>query len=277
MSIFSETTCLKSELLNKIIELMVASGWKNISSDPTTDFVVMQSAGESGDKNLVFQIRSTATNNANDIVTTASNIMSYRLIGNYIPGEEGVAGVTDRPKETWRALQIAPGAAVDPSVELTLWYSVNKDRIIFNIYTPESLNLGPVLFYIGLPTTFTSEPDSRGLIFMTSHVSPYSNQVHITDNVAELPSLTTSTSITNLYAAPPKSPNSAGLHTPFELAYGNTSVGKRGQIDSLLFLPNNSINDGDIVNAGSKRYRGTLLALSSNNSFPVNCILYRIS
>lgn len=278
MSIFSQTTCLKSEILTKMIELMTAAGWTDISSNATTDFFVMNSKGENNDKNLVFQIRSTSTTNANDVHSTTAVPMSYRLIGGYTPAETpDTAGVFDRPNETWRLMSIASSTVVDPAVELTLWYSVNRDRAIFNIYTPESLNMLPVLIYIGLPTVYTSEPNSRGLVVMTSYASSFSNSVHVTDNVPELPSLSASTTIPNNITLAPRSPNSAGIHTPSELQYANNAIGIRGKLDSILFLPNNSISDGDILKMGAKRYRATQLGTSGNNSYPSNCVVYQIS
>lgn len=278
MSIFTQTTCLKSEISSKMVELMTAAGWKNISSNPTTDFIVMHSKGEAGDKDLVFQFRPLSTTNTNPVESTLHNIMSYRLINGYTPSEiPDTAGTFERPSEAWRLMHIAQGSSIDPSVELVLWYTVNKDRAIFNIYTPESLNILPVLIYVGLPTHYTSEPNSRGLVVMTSYTSSYANSVHISDNVAELPTATASLSITNTHPTIPKSPNSAGVHTPFEVYYGNASVGIRGKIDSIYFLPNNSINDGDILRLGSKRFRATQISISGNNSFPTNNIIYQIS
>ena len=279
MSIFTEGSCLKSELLPKIVEIMVAAGWRNISSNPATEGYVMYSKGESGDKDLVFQIRPLPVNGAvaGDIHTSTAVVMSTRLIGGYTPNEtEGVDGVIDRPAEVWRALPIAP-AVVSHEVELNYWYSVNKDRIIFNIYTPESLALLPVLFYIGIPTAYNSEPKSRGLVYGVSMTATTANNLLITDNVAELPSVVASFVIPNQVALPPKSPNSAGKHTPVECLYGNAAVGIRGKIDSLLFLPNGSINNGDILRVGAKRFRATSLAISGANAFPSSVILYQIS
>lgn len=281
MSIFTEGTCLKSGLLPKIVEIMVAAGWRNISSNPATEGFVMHSKGESGDKDLVFQIRSLPVNGAvaGDIHTSTAVVMSTRLVGGYTPSAtQGVDGTFERSvtTEVWRALPIAP-STVAQEVELNYWYSVNKDRIIFNIYTPESLALLPVLFYIGLPTTYNSEPKSRGLVFATSMTATTANNLLITDNVAELPSVTASFAIPNQITLPPKSPNSAGKHTPVECLYGNAAVGIRGKIDSLLFLPNGSINNGDILRVGAKRFRATNLAVSGSNAFPSSVILYQIS
>lgn len=279
MSIFLEGKCTKEELFNRIVDIMKSAGWKNISSAPTTEFAVMQSTGELGDKNLVFQMRPRAVNGADntDIGTNTTSLMTYRLINGYTPSETtGTAGTFERPNEAWRHLHIGAGA-MNPQVELKYWYSVNKNRVIFVIYPPESLNLQPTAFYIGEPITYTSEPNSKGVIAMTTYYSSFSNQVHISDEVAELPSLTASKALTNIFTLPPKSPNSAGIHTPFELMFGDAAVGIRGKIDSLYFLPTNSINDGDILKFGSKRYRAVVFAVYSNNSFPTNTFIIQIS
>lgn len=277
MTIFSEDKCLKSELPNKIVQLMESTGWENVSSNYATDYYVMQSNGEQGDKDLFFQFRPLAVNGTGEITTTTAFVMSYRLINGYTPSETvDTAGVFERPSEAWKIMNITAGA-VDPSVELNLWYSVNKDRLILNIYAPESLNISPIMLYIGLPTHYTSEPKSRGLVVLTSYGANTANVVMASDTVAELPSLPASTTFPIQHSLAPKSPNSAGLHTPCELFYGNAQVGVRGKIDSLYFLPNNSINDGDILKLGANRYRATNLAVSGNSCFPSNVIIYRIS
>lgn len=279
MSIFLEGKCLKSELFDRIVELMESAGWRNISSDPTNEYAVMHSTGELGDKNLVFQFRPVAVNGAanTDIRTTTASMMTYRLINGYTPAEEeNTAGTFERPNEAWRHLHIMT-AAMQPTVEISYWYSINKNRVIFVFYAPESLNLAPASFYIGLPTHYTSEPESRGVIAMTSYYSTFANQVHISDEVAELPSITASKALTNLYTLPPKTPNSAGVHTPFELMFGDASVGIRGKLDSLYFLPNNVVNDGDILRFGAKRYRAVVLGIYSSNSFPTNTFIFQIS
>ena len=279
MSIFTQTTSLKSDLAITIIDLLEKAGWNNVSSNYSTDFYVMNSKGETGDKDLYFQFRPTSTTNTNDVTSTTATIMSYRLINGYTPNEtDGVAGTFARTtSEAWRTWQIAQGTTVDPAVELNLWFSINKDRAIFNIYTPESLSLLPTLFYIGLPTSYTSEPLSRGVVAYSSMTSSFSNVAHVSDNVPELPTSATSITLANQIVLPPKSPNSAGIHTPVELSYGNASVGLRGKLDSLFFLPANSINDGNILKQGNKRFRATQLGVVSNNSFPTNCVIYQIS
>ena len=277
MSIFKQDKCLKSELPAKIVQLMESVGWKNISSSLSTDYYVMQSNGEAGDKNLVFQFRPLAVNGSNDITTTTYSAMSYRLVNGYTPNPSpNTAGTFERTGETWKIMNVF-SSTVDPLVEVNFYYSVNKDRLIINIYAPESLNLLPVMLYIGLPTHYTSEPNSRGLCVLTSYAATTANVVHISDNVAELPTLATSTTVATQYSLPPKSPNSAGLHTPCELFYGNAQVGLRGKIDSLFFLPNNSVNDGDILKLGANRYRATNLGISGNNCFPSNTVIYQIS
>lgn len=279
--ILQEAKCTKAELFSKFIGLLIGAGWKDVSSNPTTDFVVLNSTGESNDKDLFIQFRPTNVSNSQPIETTLYGVMSYRLINEYTPNENmGTAGTFGRTTaEAWKPLYIAQSttANLPLDLELTYRYHVNKNRIIFLIETPESMNLLPVLWYIGLPmNTFTSEPKSRGVVAMSSYYSGYSNSVHISDAVAEMPSLTTSTSKTNYCALPPKSPNSAGIHTPSELLYGDTSEGLRGKIDGIYFLPANSISNGDTLSLGSKRFRASVLASGSNNSFPSLVVIYQI-
>lgn len=277
--IFQEGKCLKQNIIDKMIELMTGAGWKNISSKYDTDFIVMNSKGESNDKNLLLQFRYGSTTNASPINTTVATIASYRLMDKYTPSlTENTAGVFGRPTETWKYFYIAPIASLALDVELTYRYHVNKNRLIFIIETPESLNLMPIMYYMGLPDNhYTSEPDSRGVIAMCNYYGAYVNSVHICDAVAELPSVTLSSSRLNYCSLPPKSPNSAGIHTPVECMYGDTYEGYRGKIDGVFFLPNNSINNGDYLTLGSKRFRAIQLAVGSSNSYPSNTTIIQVS
>ena len=271
MSIFTEGKVLKNQLMERIKDILVGAGWTYATTVPTTEYYILTSTGESGDKKLAFQYRGLPINGSatGDINTTTAVVASYRLIGGY---ENGTIA---RPSEAWKSMNIS-SAVVDPEVELTYWYTVNKDRLIMNIYTPESLANTPVLWYFGLPTTFTPEPDGKGFVAMTSYASSQAS-VLVADNVAELPTSNSAVVLTNYIALAPKSPNSSGVHTPAELLYGNTSIGIRGKIDSLYFLPNGSVNDGDILRVGARRYRATQLGTSSNNSFPSPTVVYQIS
>lgn len=278
--ILQEAKCTKAELFTKFIDLLKGAGWTDVSSNATSDFIVLNSKGESNDKNLFIQIRNTNVSNAYPTDTSLYGIWSYRLINGYTPNANvGTAGVFERTAETWRPLYIAQATAgtLPLDLELTYRYHVNKNRIIFLVETPEAMNLAPCLFYIGLPmNTFTSEPKSRGVVVMSNYYSGFSNSVHVSDAVAEMPSLTASATRTNYIALPPKSPNSASIHTPVELFYGDTSEGYRGKLDGIYFLPNSSINNGELLNLGSKRFRASVLASGSSSSYPTQTVIYQI-
>lgn len=89
--IFSKGTCRKSELYQVMLDKLKANGWKDISTKVSTDFVVLASKGNSGNKNLVLNLRDTNNSAANSIVTTDFCAMSYRMQDTYIPGVGGKA------------------------------------------------------------------------------------------------------------------------------------------------------------------------------------------
>ena len=280
--IFQETTCAKKDTIAKIVELMKGAGWKDVSSNPTTDFYVLQSTGESGDKNLHIQIRSTATGGGSttDTATTDTNAASVRLVSGYTPGSPGVAGIFDRAvsPEAWRNFYIAPTTtAINLENEMRITYNVNKDRIILIIETPDSLGFAPVTHYIGLPESFIEEPGSKGLILASSAYAVTASAVHITDNANDLAPLTASATRPTYITLPPRSPNSAGKHTPVQAFYGNTTEGWRGRIDGLYFLPAGSVTNGDTFSVGNKTFKGFVNGVASNNSFITTVALVQIS
>jgi len=269
---FTQGTCLKKELYGKIKELMIGAGWENISSDPTNDFDVMYSTGEAGDKKLVVQMRATAINGLNSIEDTNFATASLRLIGSYTPGTAGKAGTVDRTSETWRALAIAPiatTATVDKETQVIYRYDVNKNRIIFNIEYPLALNLSTTTFYIGIPDdTYCSEPNSRGLLFVTSTSAPGALSVLVTDSAGEVAPVTTATSRSVLCQLSPKNPNSAGSYTLSEIFYGDSSEGIRGKLSGIYALPTQNVLTGDIIVQGTQQYLIVVNQNLGNDAFP---------
>lgn len=277
--IFQKRTCLKSELFDTIVSILKGAGWENVASNPATEYAVMKSTGESGDKNLVFQLRPISNSNVNDTTTTDFNVMSIRLIAGYTPGVLGVDGVPARTisAEPWRTFYIAPTTtAINRENELALWFSVNKDRLILIIETPSSLAFAPITHYIGLPDVFSSEPDSRGLIWASSAYNVSGSMVLVTDAVGELPSNTASSTRSSYVTLPPSSPNSAGSHTPVIMFYGNATEGWRGRLDGLHFLPVNAVANGDTLTVGTKTFRGVVNGVAGANSFVTSTLLFQI-
>ena len=270
--IFTEGKIAKKNFFNKLIEILTAAGWANVSSNPTTDFVVMHSKGESGDKDLFIQLRSTNNSNANPIDSTDYSVMSYRFVEGYTPGTGGAAGTFTRSNETWVALHLVPSAIatqLNQELELTYFYHVNKNRIIISIETPVSTSLAPVIVYLGLPDVlYTDEPGSRGLVCATSCYPRTNNTIHVSNAAHPLPSDTTSSTRTIYVTLSPKNPNTAGLYTISEMTYGNVAEGTRAKLTGLYQLPNGNINNGDFIEIDAKLYRIVVThVVASSSSF----------
>lgn len=277
MTLFKTKTAIKSELYGKLKEALIEGGWQNISSNPTTDFDVFRSIGESGDKNLVFQIRplgGTAAVGTNSIETTDYGLGGIRLIGGYTPGASGVSGTFERSlaQEPWRVLPFLTGTTstvLDKNTPVTYRYSVNKNRIIFIIEYPPATNIAPVTFYIGIPDEmYCSEPRSRGLLYVVSSNGIATQSVLITDNAGELASLTSSKSQGILCQLAPKNPNSAGNFTLSEIFFGDSFEGVRGKLTGLFALPTQNVANGDIIVQGSQEYLVVVNGSSSTDMFP---------
>jgi len=161
--IFTKGTCLKSELYQLIIDKLTAAGWKNVASLASSDYVVMQSTGNTEDKNLLLNLRDTSSTGANSIVTTDYCVMSYRLQNTYVAGDTGVAGTFGRSCLAWTNLYIAPVGAVTTTLgkDTQLIYHVYADasKLILELEYPTPTGLGPVVIYLG-------QPDS---LFLTQH------------------------------------------------------------------------------------------------------------
>lgn len=278
--IFTKGSFIKSNSYQAIINLFKAAGWTDVSSNPTTDFVVLNSKGEAGNKSLFIQLRPFISANTTSIETTDNNVIAYRLIGKYTPGASGVAGTFERPSETWSTIYTVPTTtAINKDITLDYHVNVNKNRMIIAIESPPSISQGAILHYIGLSdATYGEDSDSRGLLVANSAYPRANQQLHITNAAETLPSDSASSTRLIYCTLAPKNPNSAGLFTFAEMLYGNPTEGIRGKLNGIFALPAGGLNNGDIINVGLKKFRIIITQIISNsNSFPTTVFALQIS
>lgn len=273
--IFQSEKVLKKDLFPRMISLMESAGWVDVSSRPSTDFIVMKSSGISGDKELCFQIRPTDRSNRNDVTTTSNNMFSIRLIRDYVSNVIGQSGSTTRSNETWYNVRLARTNYPLEDV-FTLYYYVDKNKGVFVFEPPDSPHNTSEFFYIGLPTSFINENKNSGLITFATYLrstSSLSDRALVTDNPYVL--YKNSYNL-NLYT------DSLGFNNPSystfylnEINYGNHTEGIRGRVDELYTIRNNSkFVDGDIVKLNEKKYKmfhipSTSYGFSSTSGFAI--------
>lgn len=276
--IFSKGVCQKKDLYQTMIDLLLSAGWENVSSRPQTDFDVLYSKGEDGDKNLFFNFRPTNTSNTNNTQTTDYNACSFRLINGYTAGKPNESGTFERPNESWRNFYLAPTTTTIPlTTEVTYYYHVNKNRLIFIIIYPEAINVDPITHYIGLPDeVYIHEPDSRGLLHTSSAYASTGNGVLISDNAHNLTSATSAQTRNFYITLSPRNPNSDGIYMLSEAKYGNTTEGLRGKLTGLYFLPNENVHTGNIIQIGEKNFMVVVNGSGSTNGLPSYAVAFQI-
>ena len=132
--IFKTEQVTKKTWYNRIIQLMIEAGWQNLSSRQA-DNQVMFSTGESGNDNLLIQLRasdSATVEHENGIpyLHRTQAYISFRLLESYTPGgSSGSAGVF-KTKYTFYTSLLMP-YSFDLKQPFTLHYSCNKNRCIF--------------------------------------------------------------------------------------------------------------------------------------------------
>jgi hypothetical protein len=268
-SIFTTETVLKSNLYNRIKELLVLGGWQNVSSNPTTDFDVFYSTGIAGDKKLYFQMKDT------DGYSTGSvAYFSTRLIGTYTPGTAGVSGVFDsaRSTETWKRMHpiYVNVASTNPvSTPLKLTYSVNKDRIVFFCEAPLASNVTANMNYIGAMSMFESAPNSRSMVLASSCITGSDMPTAIKGSVAYSDSMLSS-DLTPYKITSPGEYNNDDVRMISEIGAGSATEGTRGKLDGLYVLTVNTNNSrtitGDILTDGTNKYKVFTVGNNGNSS-----------
>lgn len=279
--IFQSGSCQKKELYKLIIDKLTAAGWTDVSSNPTTDFVVLTSKGNAGGRDLILNLRPVpaAGTAANNVMTSNYSSMSYRLQTSYTPGAAGVAGVFGRATQAWINLTLVPVAiTVQTPADTVVSYKVYADasKIILAIEYPSALGLSPQLFYLGQPdTVFLPETDSAGCLYGTTSLATTAASVMVCNSPDTIGNVADQYALGTQSLIPAKSPNNAGKYFASEIYYGSATEGIRGKLDGVLCVLNTNLLTGDNIIIDGKTYYVLCCAANANNSFPSYALLIR--
>ena len=290
--LFKTGKCRKFEFFDILISEIKEAGWKDISSNPDGDFIVMNSKGEQGDKNLILQIRDWNITNAStsSVRTTDSSSFGVRMPLGYVPDEgHRVSGVFQRPNTTWNFAYVYPvstnansASMYDKNVRIDYAIAADKDNIIYVITPAIATTYGSIVTFMGLPDErHTLEENSDGCIFASTFGNGYAaNTVSVANNCSEMNVQAADISNRAMKATlAVHNPNAAGLYALADIGYESTSEGLRGKLNSILFLPNINILNNDVVMDGEHKYKIAIcqaVTAFAFNSFPTQAIVYRI-
>lgn len=281
--IFTSGSCTKSEVFDLIVSKLTTAGWQSVASLATTDYTVLTSAGNTGDKSLVLNIRDTNISNANSVKTTNYNTMTYRLQTSYTPGTAGVAGTFGRPAQTaWVGLDIAPTVVTTGTLaaDTVVNYKVYADlsKIIIAVEYPAATGYNPILIYMGAPdTSFMPQADNSSAIVATSNTTATAASIMVADSPDGMGTVALPYALATSALLPAKSPNNGGKYIVSDIYYGNATEGIRGKLDGILCTLNTSLLTGDNITIGAQTYYVLCCATQGNTSFPSQAILVRIS
>ncbi len=280
--IFTAGTCAKSQIYQLILDSLTGAGWTNISSLASSDFVVMQSTGNSGDKNLILNLRETNAAAANSIVTTDMCAMSYRLQDTYTPGATGVAGTFGRSALAWTSLYIAPVAALTTTLgkDTIITYHVYADasKLVLCLEFPSPTSLGPVVIYMGEPDTlFATESASRGALVACSCQATTATGLQVCNTPDTVASVTAPYNLTVSALLPLGDPNTSNKRMISSMYYGSATESFRGKLDGIKCAYYNNFVTGDTVTIGAETYYVVVTATQGNTSFPTRALLLRIA
>ncbi|MBP2629901.1 MAG: hypothetical protein H6Q70_529 [Firmicutes bacterium] len=280
--IFTTGTCTRGALYQLIIDKLTAAGWTNISSLSSSDYVVMQSTGNTGDKNLLLNLRDASATAINPTTTTDYCAMSYRLQDTYVPGAAGVAGVFGRPALAWTNLFLAPVAAVTTTLgkDTVCNYHVYADasKLILEIEYPSVTGLGPQVIYMGEPDTmFVSDSASRGVLVACSSNGTTASSAIICNTSDTVASVSSPYAIAVSALLPAGDPNVAGKTMVSSLYYGSASESFRGKLDGIktAYYSGTNFLTGDTVTIGTQTYYVAITQTTNVTSFPSRAILLR--
>ncbi|HMM22694.1 MAG TPA: hypothetical protein PKA10_18400 [Selenomonadales bacterium] len=281
--IFQSASVQKGGLYQFMIDKMKAAGWQDISSNPTTDFVVLRSTGVNEDKNLVIQLRPlpAAGTVANNVTTSNFSQMSYRLVDSYTPGASGAAGTFGRSSLAWTDLYLIP-AAVNTQLAMDTvcnvkWYA-DAGKFIMAIEYPPATGYGPMLIYIGQPdSSYVAESNSAGLLVGVTANAPAATSVQIDNTSDGSGSVTAPYVMATQSLLPTQNPNNANKYVVSDIYYGNSTEGVRGKLDGVgCMLNNGNVLTGDNIVVDIQTYYVLVCKTQANTSFPTPALVIRI-
>lgn len=278
--IFETGTCLKSAVYQLIIDKLKAAGWVDSSSLASSDYVVLTSTGNTGDKSLVLNIRDTNSSAANSVVSTDYCVMSYRLQDTYTAGTSGVSGTFGRSSLTWTNLYLVPVSATTTTLAaatpITYHVYADANKIILLLEYPSATGYSPTLIYMGQPdTVYVTESANRGCLVGVTNNGTTAASVMICNTSDDQASVTAPYAIATSALLPSYNPNGAGKFAISEIYYGSTTESIRGKLDGVLCAYNSKLLTGDTMTIGTYTYYVAVCASVNVLSFPSLALLIR--
>jgi hypothetical protein len=272
---------MKSEIYDLIINKLIAAGWTNVSSKASTDYAVLTSVGNTGDKSLIINLRDipAAGTAANTVKTSAYCQMSYRLQSSYAPGAVDVAGVFGRPALAWTDLYIAPVAASGQvPADTVVNYKVYADlsKIILAIEYPNPTGYSPILIYIGQPDTLLSlDSENRGMLVGATNSATTASSVMVCNTSDGMGSVAAPYALKTYAFLPDGDPNNSNKRMVSSIYYGNALEGYRGKLDGVKCVLNTKLFTGDTITIGAETYYVLTCHTQGITSFPSQALLVR--
>lgn len=270
--IFTTEQVTKKNFYTRLKQIMIAASWQNISSKPSTDYDVMYSTGEAGDKKMIINLKefdSTATYSA--ISNSTQRGIDIRWATGYTPGLGGAAGVFTRASG-WYLHHIAYQPFSLDS-EFTIHYHCNKNRmIIFNEYpshNSSNYNFGSFIFIGMSDRRIAKEYETTPLLVASSAL--YSTNMRITDQ----PDNNRSDPYSQIryFNEAPRATSVNGTVFMSEIAYGHTDEGIRGFLDGIYAVRSDvpAVSGDILVDSNLREYRLLQMdLLNSSYTSPLN-------
>lgn len=157
--VYQSTKVQKKDFFQWLIDTLKLAGWEDLSEDRRTkDYWVMKSKGESGDEEFYIQLREFGTDGttaAYNFQTSIYGLISARSFHTYVKNPSASANSTYSPNSAYNDMRICVNGTTLEE-EFTVYYHVNKDRIIFIVENSEHnplANLSTTFFLLGKPHT----------------------------------------------------------------------------------------------------------------------------
>lgn len=292
--VFKRETVKKKDFYSRLKQILLDSGWQNISSRPSSDFDIFYSEGEEGNMGLYFQMKDFDTNANAGFANSTRGELYIKTLKGYTPSTTvGGAGTFER-NDAWRTVRVTTNLHLES--DLTFYYHCNKNRLILYMYFPASYpsNASSSFFTVGMQArVFGKKLPKHELLLACTDFSTNANySAYIVDQV-DMPKNTSYPiriyDAFDTYETQARGITLNGTLLFSEVSYGSTDEGVRGILDGVYTLKDiysawwssnfwlDNLKSGDQFINDGKKYM--IIRVASNvqySSFKTPYLAFRI-
>lgn len=245
--VYEKETMKKADFYQWMKDKITEAGWVKLSNGREKDYDVFKSTGESGEDNLMLQIREFYSQNDN-FSSTQSGDLTFKILHSYTPNSDTKKPGTFLPPLNTDYLYFHGLYSVFPQEELTVYHHVTKDSAYFIIEPPAYKdNYSTCFFGFGkLKRVSASDEYSQMTIFSSS-----ANNAAVGIPKGTNPNVTLAMTF-QVEQMPRSITPSTGQWNASDIVIQNNTEGYRAKIENIFYISGDYMYKSQFIHPGMR-------------------------